>query len=369
MKKPAPIFLFFAIVFFAGLLHAAGDYTLIDLGTMGNDCSFALSINNNGAIAGGTGIADVDDPPPLDCANCLTTYGFKWVPRKKPLFPPDPAWPLPEGDVKIIHAELDNNLWVQSINDAQEMTGTVVTPSSMTPDAIIWDADALPVSSVPLSSAADINNFSQVVGDHWGMASWLWEDGDYDYIIPESISDCCASFPNAINDLGQVVGSAYRCSGDDGYFAFLWEHGELFDLNERIGRRATRIHLSEATDINKSGQIVGDCEVFGGVGLAHDSSFLLTGRKVTDLGFTGAKAINDKGQVVGSHFLYESQSSDESWLFPVVGKANLFDLKYLIVTKIVYTDLEVEDINNAGQIVGSATIRGAEHAVLLNPAD
>ena len=46
----------------------------------------------------------------------------------------------------------------------------------------------------------------------------------------------------------------------------------------------------------------------------------------------------------------------------------LIDLYDIIETAIEYDELEVVDINNHGQIVGSALIDGSTHAVLLNPS-
>jgi len=367
MKKSASIFLSFAVFFLAGYLHADVKYTLIDLGTMGNDCSFARSINNYGAIAGGTGIFDDVDPRPLDCVHNSTTYAFKWVPVRRLPIPTFPGLPWHDARTKIITTFFGNRLWAESINDLQEMTGTLVTPSSMTPDAIIWDRDGNWASSVQLSSGNDINNSTQVVGDQWGMTSWLWDDGDYVDIVSESNNDCLGSFPNAINDSGHVVGSAYSCIDSEGYYAYLWMDGKLFDLNERIGNSAKSMYLSEATDINEVDLIIGECEITGRFGFVRNSSFLLSGKEVIDLGFTGAKAINDHGQIVGSHFLYDYSSRVAPGLIPIAVEGALYDLNDLITNRIVYTDLEVEDINNAGQIVGSATIRGAEHAVLLDP--
>ena len=54
----------------------------------------------------------------------------------------------------------------------------------------------------------------------------------------------------AINNRGQVVGSAYTASGD--YHAFLWEDGEMTDLGTLPGGS-----FSFAQAINNRGQVVG----------------------------------------------------------------------------------------------------------------
>lgn len=73
---------------------------------------------------------------------------------------------------------------------------------------------------------------------------------------------------------------------------------------------------------------------------------------MTDLGFVPT-AIDDNNQIVGGNNLYED--------------GQLFNLYDLIQSDTAYEALVVEDIDNAGQIVGTAEIDGTKHALLPNP--
>lgn len=144
-------------------------------------------------------------------------------------------------------------------------------------------------------------------------------------------------------------------------------------------------HLFEASDINRSGLIVGGFWKNSGQEYSI-GSYLFTEGKVENLGFEGAKALNDMGLIVGSHFLYETHVKVDRWGQGHVTGGRLYNLNKLITRKvrqscfrstigggncyekeIKYEDLDVLDINNSGQIVGSAIIDGSEHAVLLTP--
>jgi uncharacterized membrane protein len=134
----------------------------------------------------------------------------------------------------------------------------------------------------------------------------------------------------------------------DGYeFPYLWENGQLFNLNELVTEEPIGT-LLYATDINNFSQIVGRISDY-----PYESSFLFDQGQITDLGFKGARAINDSGHVVGLNYLYTN--------------GQVFNLYDLIETDNTYTSFEAIDINNSGQIIGNASIDGVTHAVLLNP--
>jgi probable HAF family extracellular repeat protein len=107
--------------------------------------------------------------------------------------------------------------------------------------------------------AADINNSGQVI-----YASTLWDNGS---------STTLDGNLYALNELGQVVGSATVGSGQH---AMIWtntpEHTRT-DLNTLIPPDSGWAYLAEAYDINDSGQIVGYGRL---VGSNFDRAFLLT---------------------------------------------------------------------------------------------
>ncbi|MDQ2688439.1 MAG: DUF3466 family protein, partial [Armatimonadota bacterium] len=78
----------------------------------------------------------------------------------------------------------------------------------------------------------------------------------------------------AINELGEIVGSADRLNAaDDQRRAILWRDVNGYDLNTLIPTQSDW-NLQQATDINDKGQIVG-------IGTYHGKThaFLLTPRK------------------------------------------------------------------------------------------
>ena len=97
----------------------------------------------------------------------------------------------------------------------------------------------------------------------------------------------------AINDAGQIVGSASTADGHK--HACLWHNGTVTDLGT-LGRGS-----SSATAINNAGQIIGSSTT---AGLGHHA-FLWQNGVMTDLGtlggsFSFAFTLNEAGQIVGS---------------------------------------------------------------------
>ena len=285
--------------------NATEKYLLHDLGTIGYDYSSASSINNHGVVVGYAG-----------------GFASKWENGQATVLP---------------FIDSSSRGRASAINDKNEIAGHISSNDWwMRFGACIWLSNGEIEKAYHSGSAVDINNSSQaLISDWYSVVSYLWQDGNLTRII-SSEDGFEHHTPNAINDLGQVVGNAYM----SGYsFGYLWENGQLFDINDLILNEFDST-LESALDINNSGQIIG-------------SNFLYDNGYVTDIGFSGATAINDNSQIVGGNFIYEN--------------GQLFDLYNLIESNIEYIDLRAEDINNSGQIVGSANIDGSMHAVLLNP--
>jgi len=143
------------------------------------------------------------------------------------------------------------------------------------------------------TTALDINNSGQVVGESFGQA-FLYDDG-----VMYGLVDASRAY--AINNSGQVAGWYYPAGAED-QRAFLWtpttlngHTGTLQDLGTLGGS------TSRAFGINDAGHVVG--ESFTARGEVH--GFLYDG-EMHDLGTLGgyasANAINAGGQIIGSAF-------------------------------------------------------------------
>ena len=140
-----------------------------------------------------------------------------------------------------------------------------------------------------LSSARDINNVGQVVGECGDPVRHCWspcihQDGTLTLLCPpgDAIPDCVyGGIANSVNDAGEVVGELAAA-------AFLWRAGSLTLLGD-MGSDSK----SHAFGINESRQIVGALD---------DRAALWSGDTVTVLSTyygSQANAISAGGSIVG----------------------------------------------------------------------
>jgi len=229
------------------------------------------------------------------------------------------------------------------------------------------------------SIATGINNNGQVIGQSQ-LANGNWHAFVYsggvmsDLGTLGGVESYAGGYPGGINNSGQIVGDSKLANGNSS--GFLYSDGIMKDLG-----------INSATDINDSGQIVGD--------LANNHAFLYSGGVISDLGTLGGawstvRRINNSGQIIGqselanhdlSEFLYSGgvmkdlgyiAASDINDSGQIVGTGDIVPshLNNLLVSNDAGWIIEgVSAISNSGQIAAVATNDGGKtsRAVLLTP--
>lgn len=152
----------------------------------------------------------------------------------------------------------------------------------------------------------------------------------------------------AINDLGQVVGSAQASNGFN--LAVMWNSGTITNLGTLPGGQYSR-----ASDINNKGWISGTSDATGMVDGVEiiDHSFLLKNGMMSDLGTLGGKvsdgkAMNEAGDVVGWSFERFQTAINQPFLHT---KGTNINLETFNGTG---DSGQAFDVNNYTQVVGFA---------------
>jgi probable HAF family extracellular repeat protein len=308
---------------------------------------------------------------------------------------------LPEGAVSQVTVQLRHeNYSVQqldfkanAINDSGEVVGwTGDGRAVLYRNGIVSNLGALPGHNI--SVATDINNSGQVVGASASSSlldsqrAFLYAGGMTDLgVLPPTDNLYVSSAAVGLNNSGQVVGSSYSHRFGGITHAFLYSSNGMTDLGTLPGQISTL-----AFAINSSGQIIGE---------SGNRAFLYSNGLMIDLGLVHVSDINASGQIVGRNgngaFLYRNGATTMLGTIPggissaaygindlgqVVGtsyhpasgsRAFLYDngvmtdLNSLIPSSSGWVLGEADDINNAGQIIGSGTINGQGSWFLLTP--
>jgi probable HAF family extracellular repeat protein len=244
-------------------------------------------------------------------------------------------------------------------------------------DGVMQDLGALGTGNDALAMA--INEVGQVIGISYTSSTpnqlpspcsavtngllptvdpFLWENGKM--VDLGTLGGTCG-IPAWINDRGQVVGYSYL-AGDQVQHAFLWrgKNGKMQDLGTLGGGSAS----ASASMINDFGQIVGGSSLADG----QFDAFLWDGR-MHDLGALNgcayAWAINAHAQVVGNWG--GSQCAQGAFLWENGGP--MVDLNTLVSSTAGLSVAGAIEINDRGEIVGSACDNGNCYAMLLVPCD
>jgi probable HAF family extracellular repeat protein len=163
------------------------------------------------------------------------------------------------GKLKLL-APLDQQGGAEAIDERGRILGWLETaPHSTVHHATLWwqgktsDLGTLP--GRPSSGAIAINLAGQILGSVCGSDchAAIWKDGkatDLGTLGGQT------SWPEAINDRGQVVGESETSTG--AMHAFVWQSGKMSDLGTLVKSMPTgEIPQSDAVAINASGVIVG----------------------------------------------------------------------------------------------------------------
>jgi len=122
-----------------------------------------------------------------------------------------------------------------------------------------WANGSLVGLNAPLNAtASSINNSGAIAGDfnRDGRSQAFLTNSLGTFIELGTLDGRNSSTASGINNSGDVVGSCYSCEGGlcSNWTAFLYRHGVMADLNDRVSQNDWR--LVSATAINDKGQIL-----------------------------------------------------------------------------------------------------------------
>lgn len=252
----------------------------------------------------------------------------------------------------------------RGINQRGEAVGTSTLAGDQVARAFVWragqsgDLGTLPGGVHSFGYA--MNDRGQVVGTaddgsgHLHMFLWQRRTGMVDLGTLSLGGDPDSTLPEAINNRVQIVGVALNAEGFPR--GFLWDRGAMIDLGTLGGSD------SAASDINDAGVIVGDASTADDL---HSYAVRWTQGQIEYLGTLGewsqARAINNRGQVVGWSKATDGRAHAFLWQGGTMTSLN--DL----IPASGWSLIVANDINDAGDIVGMGMLNGERHAFLLTP--
>jgi probable HAF family extracellular repeat protein len=239
------------------------------LPTLGGNNGQASAINNHGQIAGMAEDGTVDSSCPAGTTNNRTQLPVLWQNGRAR------ALPTPVGDPSG---------FVMWINDDGQAVGYTGSCGAMS-HAVSWENDKVTelkdLGNGSGAIAYGNNNRGQIVGSVFvtpgGAIRYpaIWQNGELTTLETLPPGDI-AGIATGINDLGQVVGSAWD-SNFNWSHAFIYQDGVLTDLNTLFPKE-TNLHLraTMANKINERGQISGMATVLSGPDTGKVHGFLAT---------------------------------------------------------------------------------------------
>jgi probable HAF family extracellular repeat protein len=231
---------------------SANGYTL-EINDFGGVESYFLDINNSNQIAGRHIYGPGSLPNSPNRSRAIT-------------------W---QNDVLTYLSDLggDTNT-ARGINNLGQLVGQIdgdgILNDTTVNTAALWEKDAqgnyvltnLGNFGAEQSIARDINDKGQIIG--WTINGSGSTATNHAFLVDNGNFVDIGGFGGLItqtadiNQRGQVVGYSQNADGEDR--AFLWQNGNIHDLNDLIGGltyNGSTVTLSRATGINNKGQIVG----------------------------------------------------------------------------------------------------------------
>jgi probable HAF family extracellular repeat protein len=215
-----------------------------DLGTLGGPDAWAFFVNERGQIAGESYAGSTPNP----VTGVPTLDPFLWQ----------------DGRMLDLGTLGGNSGSPEALNNRGQVIGYSNLAGDQTSDPFLWDQGKL----IDLNTSTiggspflvfGINDLGEIVGAASfpgnPFDAYIWRNGVATDL--GHLSDC-SSLAFAINSQGQVVGGTFSsCEGGTHSRAFLWEHGQMTDLNSVVPADSP-LQLVEAEAINDRGEIAGN---------------------------------------------------------------------------------------------------------------
>ena len=342
------------LLMMTGNAFAAPEYTLIDLGTVGDiGYSSATDINDNGHIVG--------------------QYHTDSVNREAFLFANNEITKFPE--FFCANAINNNGQMILHTKDG---------------DPYLYDyegkiMEAITDDSFESIEAIDINDNGQIVGRVFFYIEDIRYCRAFRYNPGESIRYLCeskyymGSTACAINNNGHIAGYTHAGPGDfpviqraflyDGINCqWLYSHpafAECYGVHKVVGINSSGNMIGRMTYLIDDETFDSCCFFYGDADDPNEADS--NGKKVyalTEDSTHELTAVNDHGQIIGG---YWADPTGRDYVACLYEHGIRYDLKDLIVNLGTWSNLHGTAINNSGQIVGHGTINGLQYAILLDP--